>query len=87
MQTFIEKYYIKELHLENIKSIILLGVSIGLFFGVLIMTCLYVVRLNDSRIIINCGSFSSYKDALRAYNMGDRALDHNHNGVPCESLI
>lgn len=34
-----------------------------------------------------CGDFTTYQQALQAYNAGNKRLDHNRNGVPCETLL
>lgn len=44
-------------------------------------------QLGNSRKIENCGSFDTYAQAVRSFNAGNKKLDHNGNGVPCESLI
>lgn len=57
---------------------VLLGIACFVFF----------VRLNEVTVAkVTCASFSSYGEALEAYNAGNKALDHNHNGVPCETLL
>lgn len=85
MQTFIEKYLQNELHRSNLRNV-LLGWLLGIVSIVLVlMTSLYFIRLNDSRPILNCGSFNSYADALQALPANHK-LDRNHNGIPCERL-
>lgn len=42
------------------------------------------LELKDSRKIINCDSFSSYKEALKALPSNPK-LDLDHDGKPCES--
>lgn len=65
-------------------ALILLMVIIGLLFWVLMLW----IDLKNSRPIVNCHSFSTYNEALRAYNAGNKRLDGGkHNGVPCESLV
>lgn len=34
-----------------------------------------------------CASFTTYQQALQAFNMGNTGLDHNKNGIPCQSLL
>lgn len=57
---------------------------LGTTFGVLFV---YATVLPHTRPIVNCTQFSSYNEAVRAYNMGAWKLDGNHNGVPCENLL
>lgn len=86
MQTFIEKYLQNELHRSNIRNV-LLGWSLGIVTLVLIlMASLFFIRLNESRIIVNCHSFNSYAEALQAFPKHS-GLDKNHNGIPCEELF
>lgn len=34
-----------------------------------------------------CGDFTTYQEALQAFNAGNTGLDHNKNGVPCQTLL
>lgn len=64
-----------------------IGLLIALSFA--LVTCfLLFVRLNEVKAAKQtCASFSSYGEALQAYNAGDTGLDHNKNGYPCENLL
>lgn len=49
---------------------------------------LFFIQVESTKVAKQtCGSFSTYQEALRAYNTGNTALDHNGNGVPCETLL
>lgn len=55
------------------------------FSGCVILYGLYADRLNDSRLITNCESFSSYSAMIASYRVGNKKLDSgNRNGIPCE---
>lgn len=65
--------------------------AIGLLFILAVSVCLdfmFFVQLSEVKVAKStCASFGSYGEALQAYNAGNRRLDHNHNGYPCESLL
>lgn len=83
MQTFIERFLKNELHRSNIRNMILGWALLVVFLLFVLVSSLYFIRLNDSRLILNCGSFNSYADALKALPQHPK-LDKNHNGIPCE---
>lgn len=83
MQTYIERYYQNQLHSSNIRNVIL-GWSLGIVLLILLsMASLFFIRLNDSRLILNCASFNSYAEAIKALPL-HAGLDWNHDGHPCE---
>lgn len=57
--------------------------------ALLAATCFILfVRLSETKVAkATCASFSSYGEALQAYNAGNKGLDHNRNGYPCETLL
>lgn len=66
---------------QHIALIGLIAVVVILLFGVAAL----FVRLSESKLVVNCSSFSSYGAALKALpDYPD--LDWNHNGIPCEKL-
>lgn len=73
----------QSLTLISYFAMTLLLVVLGLSFWVASL----FFQLGSYRKIINCGSFDTYAQALQAYNGGDKKLDHNGNGIPCESLV
>lgn len=69
----------------------LMRVTMGLLALLAILlvgTGLLAVRLSESRLVITCGSFSSYAEAqafMKAHPAYASKLDRNHNGEACES--
>lgn len=59
---------------------------LGLFVLVLVTATSVVVVLKESQVTETCDSFSTYSQALAAYQKGNTRLDHNSNGRPCEKL-
>lgn len=47
----------------------------------------YVESITTKVAPQTCASFVNYQQAVQAYNAGNTALDHNKNGIPCESLL
>lgn len=73
-------------HLKNITTIalVLLVVvaveAVGLFG--------FFLRESQMKPVVTCASFSTYADALQAYNAGNKKLDGGkRNGIPCENLL
>lgn len=65
----------------------LTGFSVVVFLVLLLVACLLCIRLNESELNRpTCGSFSSYADAKKAYDKGNKALDSNKDGIPCNYL-
>lgn len=86
METFLERYYQQQASVNNTYFLYALSICMLLLVVSIGISYLYYSQPN-ARLIVNCSTFSSYKDAVRAYNMGAWNLDRNHNGVPCESLL
>lgn len=66
-------------------ALILLGVVIVLT----VVLGSFFVRLNESRLVINCSSFSSYGDLMNFIRINpgyDKRLDHNGDGRPCTDI-
>lgn len=85
MQTFIERYLQNELHRSNLRNVIL-GWMFGVTFLLLtLVTSLFLIRLNESQLVVSCASFSSYGEAVQNLPRYPK-LDRNHNGIPCEKL-
>lgn len=54
----------------------------------LVANFMFFIRLSETKVAkATCASFSSYAEALQAYNAGNRSLDHNRNGFPCQLLL
>lgn len=66
-------------------------VVLALFGAVcILLVCLTAAMIQmkyGMRPIANCGIYTTYQEAVRAYNAGNHSLDHNKNGVPCETLL
>lgn len=45
-----------------------------------------IARMTEPKGRVSCSSFSTYKEALRAYSAGATWLDHDSDGIPCEVL-
>lgn len=75
--------------LTFINDVYYLAISLLIALSFALVTCFILfIRLNEIKAAkATCRSFSSYGEALQAFNGGDRRLDHNKNGYPCESLI
>lgn len=74
--------------MENSPRTFMAFLILMLFLGMAsAVTFIYLLIIPHYRPIINCSQFSSYKEAVQAYNMGEWKLDKNHNGVPCENLL
>lgn len=63
MQTFIENYALKQEKKANRRSHVLWVVFVIAVAALISMTCLYFQRVNDSRLLINCESFTSQEAA------------------------
>lgn len=70
------------------RNITYLAITLLMMFAFAVATVfIFFVKLSEAREIVNCASFGSYAEAVQAYNAGEKKLDHNHNGIPCESLV
>lgn len=48
--------------------------------------CVNVVQVFTPKVIAqDCNSFGSYADAVDSYKNGNRGLDGDGDGIPCES--
>lgn len=86
METFTERYYKKQLHTKN-TQFVLLGIAF-VFVSVVfaLVTCLYVKKLSDSRLVINCTSLgSSAAQFVQDNPQYLKRLDRNKDGIPCNS--
>lgn len=61
-----------------IASVLLVIVAILLFA----LVCSY---LTPKVIAGNCNSFGSYQDILDSFHKGNRGLDGDGDGIPCEN--
>lgn len=77
----------KQLQFTNDVYYLAIGSLIVLSFS-LVANFMFFIRLSETKVAkATCASFSSYGEALQAYNAGNTGLDHNKNGYPCENLI
>lgn len=47
----------------------------------------YVIGQQERFVVKTCEDFTSYGEALAAYNAGDMKLDENKDGIPCDALF
>lgn len=64
-----------------------LGLLLCLIFTVGTCFILYIRVVETEVAKPTCVDFATYKAAIEAYNAGNTGLDHNKNGVPCQSLL
>lgn len=87
MQTFTERYYLKQLRVSNVQKMFLIVFSSVCFVVLVLVVGLYSVRLNGSKLLTaTCGSFSLYAAAKASYDDGNTKLDGDNDGIPCEDL-
>lgn len=88
METFTEKYYIAQWTKANKLNLALTTLLIISLVIHALVSSLFFIRLNDSRVVITCASFSSYGEAytfVQNHLEYAKRLDRNNNGEPCQN--
>lgn len=87
MQTPLIDHLEKERNESDKRTFAFFCVAAVCLFVSVCMMGLYAVRVSESRLIrATCGSFTSYGQALIAYQNGASWLDGDADGVPCNAL-
>lgn len=73
--------YVNDHYYLDLGLLTALALAIGTCF-------IFYIQLVETKVAKQtCASFTTYQQALQAFNAGNTGLDHNKNGFPCENLI
>lgn len=72
-------------YIIKIQNRTLIATTVVLIVFIIISVVLFL-ELKESKRVINCDSFSSYEEALKALP-DHKGLDKNSDNRPCEKLL